>query len=211
MQNFDFSAHRGSFSEVKAAGPTRTRSKNPELQKRNRLISFTLAALVLVFAMGLYAGIRIGTVQTIEDPECVVRYPNGTHQKTSPPASGGTVSDPASPTTSNTAASQSLANAGSSRTWIIKVGDFDQPTARKLASQLATLPEIRQLQAAKCKGVRESDPDRLPVFRMQSSQNADQENVLIGCFQTAARANHILASVRKSGLPGSSRATLYEY
>lgn len=211
MQNIDFSAElrkRSAFGAVSQSmpGKAETKTSNKELSKRNRIVSFTLAALVLVFTVGLYSGIKIGEMRNLESSDCIVRYPDGHKQEKSTVIDNNKKVKPVNN-------SVALANTSDTvrKNYILKVGRFKSKAARKLTLQLNNLPEMRNLKAEKCKGVEENEPNRAPAFRMQTSQGSGTENVLIGCFSSASRANHMLSIVKKSGLPGSARSELYEY
>lgn len=220
MQNIDFSSQIRKRSNIMSGSTTNSGTKNSSQNASgsiftfsNRWVSGSFAVIVVVFSLGLYSGLKIGTIRQIEKSDCIVRYPDSNKNskkmiQTVPNQAAQSQNQPQKESNS-----KSLSNTGNTPelTYIIKVGSFNQKGAHKLTQQLNNVSEIRTLKPLACKGVQEIEPDRGVAFRMTDSKNKGKENVLIGCFKTAGRANHVLDLVRKSGLPGSSNAQLYEY
>lgn len=213
MQNIDFSR------QIKNSGLTRSGAASQPVessrkQRRNRWISLGLAGVVIIFALGFYFGVRLGELHQVEHEDCVIRNPSG-QSRTDSVNSDNPQTNPTTVASTGTGSTVALSNTGASQVagsgYIIKVGIFQPEAASTMADRLNAITELKNLKPDSCKGVQENVPNRGMAFRMQAQKGQALENVLVGCFKTAGHAHNTLAIIRRSGLPGVSRAELYEY
>lgn len=218
MQNVDFSPRlrRGGAQRTAPAEAPFERPA-PDLRQRNRNAVLFTAGAILIFTLGLVAGIQIGRLKRMD--ESVVRYPDDRRPATARTAAAApretetrtAATAPERQTTeAETPATNSFANRSTAAPYIIKLGSFRTEEARRLAARLNAIAGLEDIPTARCRGVSEAAPSRGAAFRVRAEGVAELENVFAGCFASADRAQEALQKIQRSGLPGASRARLYE-
>lgn len=161
-------------------------------------MGYGLAAALLIFAAGLYSGIKIGQFKSFE--QSLVKYPE---------------EKPAGETAEKSQQSlNSFANRPTQTTekegfFIIKVGTFSEDRARELQGILESRPEMQKLRTLKCKSVSSDGALHQSIFRTEV-QDARLQNLFFGCFSTVDTAGEALEELSKLNIAGTGSARVFE-
>ncbi|MBX7056432.1 MAG: hypothetical protein K1X75_00090 [Leptospirales bacterium] len=213
MQNVDFSPRLRRASSIRSlpeapAAP----SSALDLRRSNRSIVALAAGGILIFTLGLVAGIQIGRLKNLD--ETVVRYPDGRRNSAPPPhatpAPERSAPQPAAVNDRPGGAQSVLANQPEAGRFIIKLGSFRSSEAARLSDRLNAIAGLESVATTPCRGVQEPARQRGAAFRVGAAGRRELENVFAGCFRSAATAQAALEQIQRSGVPGASRARVYE-
>ena len=164
-----------------------------------RLLGYGFAAALLVFAAGLYSGIKIGQVKSFE--QSLVKYPDG--QKPATQDSGE------KPQSLNSFANRPQQAETKEGNFIIKVGTFSEERARELQGILETRPEIQKLRTLKCQSVSSEGALHQSIFRTEV-KDARLQNLFFGCFSTVDTAGEALEALSNLNIAGTGSARVFE-
>ncbi|MCB1303658.1 MAG: hypothetical protein KDK37_05255 [Leptospiraceae bacterium] len=166
------------------------------------MMGYGLAAALLIFAAGLFAGLKLGQFRNFE--QSLVKYPDGQSEMSNSSPS----QKPDSETLSSFAnrPSESTAQEGS---FIIKVGTFSEDRARELQGILESRPEMQKLRTLKCKSVSSSGALHQSIFRTEV-KDARLQNLFFGCFSTVDTAGVALESLTNLNIAGTGSARVFE-
>ncbi len=203
LQSVDFSRKIKSRPAPAPTGmPTQDRSTATQGSGKTasgRLLGYGLAAALLVFAAGLYSGIKIGQFKSFE--QSLVKYPDG--KSTDQPDA------PKSQQSLNSFANRPQESAAKEGFFIIKVGTFSEDRARELQGILESRPEIQDLRTLKCKSVSSDGALHQSIFRTEV-QDARLQNLFFGCFSTVDTAGEALEELSKLNIAGTGSARVFE-
>ncbi len=203
LQSVDFSRKIKSRPAPAPTGiPAADRSTPSAGQGRTasgRLLGYGVAAALLIFAAGLYSGIKIGQFKSFE--QSLLKYPDG-----NPPAA----QEGQKPQQSlNSFANRPQQTAEKEGLFIIKVGTFSEDRARELQGILESRPEMQELRTLKCKSVSSDGALHQSIFRTEV-QDARLQNLFFGCFSTVDTAGEALEELSKLNIAGTGSARVFE-
>ncbi|MBU42834.1 MAG: hypothetical protein CMN76_06415 [Spirochaetaceae bacterium] len=203
LQSVDFSRKIKSRPPAgpKTAAPERSASSGVEGKPASgRLLGYGMAAALLIFAAGLYSGIKIGQFKSFE--QSLVKYPDG--QKSPDKEQAKNEKDSLS-----SFANRPQESAEKEGNFIIKVGTFSEDRARELQGILESRPEIQKLLTLKCQSVSSSGALHQSIFRTEV-KDARLQNLFFGCFSTVDTAGEALEELSKLNIAGTGSARVFE-
>ncbi len=198
------------------SGSDRTPVAEADLKKKNRMFVLLAGTAMLMFTLGIFAGIQLNRVRHIE--ENLIKYPDEEKQvfKSGSKSSGKSGVDTAASQQSQTHFSNigSSANpsfpSGEEGSFIIKIGVFDSDKAESVTSRLNNLTEVAQTEPHKCRKINESVPDRYLSFRTLARNTSGKHNVMVGCFVDLESARDVLNVILDSRISGTAGARIYQ-
>lgn len=188
------------------AKPGVRKSPAPAEDKKGRAYGVFFSLSVLIFTVGLFAGLQLGQNRSFEESLAKKNKPSA--------ASAEKNNKPKETLTSfaNTGSGENSdedAEASVQGSFIIKVGTYDPKEADELTTRINELPYFARLDYSGCKNVNETTPGREAAFRTRV-EDSEQQNVFIGCFQTVEQAKDASTELRKEALPNTGSARLFE-
>lgn len=160
-----------------------------------------MAAALLIFAAGLYSGIKIGQFKSFE--QSLVKYPDGK------PADAEDSGKNESEAQLNSFANRPQETATKEGNFIIKVGTFSEERARELQGILESRSEIQELRTLKCRSVSSEGALHQSIFRTEV-KDARLQNLFFGCFSTVDTAGEALEALSNLNIAGTGSARVFE-
>jgi hypothetical protein len=211
LQSVDFSRRikRQPPRSPVAAAPTETgTSRLKSSPASGRLLGYAGAAALLIFAAGLYAGVKVGQFKSFE--QSLVRYPQGQNkddavgQNEMANASG---TDPDNAL--NSFANRPQQGQQKEGNFIIKIGTFSEERGRELQGILESRSEIQELRTLKCRSVSSDGALHQAIFRT-AVKDARLQNLFFGCFSTVDTAGEALEALSNLNIAGTGSARVFE-